>query len=490
MKSRTEKDFLGNKDLPEDALYGIQSLRATENFPVRSPFKVDWYKAMGTVKQACYLAYIRYHEAVISRYDEPHLPHKLFNLEVMRALVVSAQEVASGTWSEHFIVPAVSGGAGTSINMNINEILANVALLKLGHKPGEYQYIDPIETANVFQSTNDVVPTALKLAVMRLLRELEVSINGCRAVTEQLEVEAQQDLRIGYTQLQEAVPSSFGKLFSTYSEALSRDWWRVSKCFERIKLINLGGGAIGTGIGSPRFFIMEVVQELQKLTDLPLARSENMPDATSNLDSFVEVHAILKAHAVNLEKITSDLRLLGSDFSGHPPLHLPQRQLGSTIMPGKVNPVIPEFIIGIAHKVYANDLLITELCAQGMLELNAYLPVIGDALLDSLILLISANNSFKDNLLKGLTWNKEEAMDRLFRSPAITTALSPYVGYHRAAEIAIKMRDEQLTIFECNHLMGFMEDEQLREILKPDKLLKMGYTLGDISGNEKEGATS
>ena len=274
-------------------------------------------------------------------------------------LIHAASEVAEGDHFRSFIVPAVSGGAGTSINMNVNEIIANVALKKMGEVPGNYRFMDPVEDANIYQSTNDVIPTSLKVAVMFLLQELEKAINELRFSMEQLEVSHQNDLRIGYTQMQEAVPSSFGKLFSTYSEALSRDWWRVSKCFERIKTVNLGGSAIGTGMAVPRFFIMAAVGHLQQLTGLPVARSENLADATSNLDSYVEVHATLKAHAVNLEKMVSDMRLMASDLvtphAASPLLALPQCQTGSSIMPAKVNPVIPEFVISAAHKIYANE---------------------------------------------------------------------------------------------------------------------------------------
>ena len=294
---------------------------------------------------------------------------------------------------DHFIVPAVQGGAGTSINMNINEIITNSALLKTGHRCGEYNIIDPLEHANIYQSTNDVIPTALTVAVMKLLQSLEEKINILRQKVEKFEKKNREKLRPGYTQMQEAVPSSFGLLFSTYNEALSRDWWRVSKCSERIKQVNLGGGAIGTGLSLPRFFIMEVVPELRNLTGLPLAHSENLSDATSNLDKWVEIHATLKAHAVNLEKISSDLRLLASDISGYRSSQLPERQVGSSIMPGKINPVIPEFVISASHKIYSNDVLVSSLCGQGTLELNAYLPVIGCAVIESINLLISCNHS-------------------------------------------------------------------------------------------------
>jgi aspartate ammonia-lyase len=281
--------------------------------------------------------------------------------------------------------------------------------------------------------------------------------------------------------MQEAVPSSYAMLFSSYNEALSRDWWRVSKCFERIKVVNLGGSAIGTGISVPRYFIMEVVPTLQKLTNLPITRSENMPDATSNVDSLVEVHAILKSHAVNLEKMVSDIRLLSSDISGSKEIEIPQKQMGSSIMPGKVNPVIPEFVISAAHKIYSNDSLITSLSAQGCLDLNPYLPVIGNALLESIKLLIAANKTLKENLFSGLLVNNEQAEKRLFKSPAVTTALSPYIGYHKAAELAKEMKEYSLDVFEANKKLKIISQKKLQDIMAPQNLLKMGFTLDDIN---------
>jgi aspartate ammonia-lyase len=207
---------------------------------------------------------------------------------------------------------------------------------------------------------------------MNLLETLERRINGLREKIEKLEKQHHNSLRIGYTQMQEAVPTSFGRLFSAYNDALSRDWWRVSKCFERIKVVNLGGSAVGTGITVPRFFIFEVVSALRALSGLPVTRGENLSDTTANMDSFVEVHAVIKAHAVNLEKIASDIRLLAADVSRDSGLTIPPRQTGSTIMPGKVNPVITEFVVGACHRVYANDVLIASLSAQGCLDLNAY----------------------------------------------------------------------------------------------------------------------
>lgn len=476
---RIEKDTLGQKQIPVNALYGIHTLRATENFPGNSQFPIEWYKAVGVTKEACYKTYRKFRNAAIEK-PGPKLPVKIINDVILDALIASAIEVKDGKHFEHFLVPAIQGGAGTSINMNINEIIANTALLNTLHKCGEYNIIDPLEDANIYQSTNDVIPTALTVAAMELLKLLEEKINSLRQKVEEFEKSNREKLRPGYTQLQEAVPSSFGILFSTYNEALSRDWWRVSKCSERIKLINLGGGAIGTGLSIPRFFIMEVVPELRKLTELPLAHSENLSDATCNMDKWVEIHATLKAHAVNLEKMSSDIRLLSSDLMGTKIISIPGRQVGSSIMPGKINPVIPEFVISAAHKIYSNDILISSLCGQGTLELNAYLPAIGCAVLESIKILIACDTTLLTNLFTGLQISTEAGHKALIFSPSITTALTPHIGYHKAAELALLMKENKIDIFEANGILKILDDSKLKTILQPGNLLKLGFSLDDL----------
>jgi len=476
---RTESDYLGSMEIPDDALYGIHSLRARENFPDTTPFQIEWYKALGTVKQACYLTYKEFTKALKNDESISKKDFSLISNEVVDSLIKASKEIAAGKYFDQFIVPAIQGGAGTSINMNINEIITNLALEGLGHKPGSYKLIDPIEQANIYQSTNDVVPTALKIATLELLMVLEDSINKLRHKIEVLEEKHRGSLRISYTQMQAAVPSSWGQLFSTYSEVLSRDWWRVSKCFERIKVVNLGGGAIGNGIGTPRFFIMEVVNQMQKLSNLPITRSENLNDVTANLDTLVEIHAIMKAHAVILEKTASDLRLMASDISGNQ-LSIPKRQVGSSIMPGKINPVIAEYVISVSHRVYSNDQLISGLCGQGVLDLNAYIPLIGHALLDSLKLLISADNTLVFHMIQGIEVDVDGANDQLFRNPSISTALLPYIGFNKAATLANEMKSNRMNIFEANKKLKLMEETKLREILKPENLLKLGFSLKEI----------
>ncbi len=474
---RNEIDFLGEEFIPEDALYGIHSIRARQNFPDSTPFPIEWYQSLGIVKQACYYTYKNYKALVTKKLKSNSHNFKFFDDNIVSALIQASEEVAAGKHFEHFIVPAIQGGAGTSINLNVNEIIANRALQILNSTPGNYQLIDPIEHANIFQSTNDVIPTSLKVTLMKLFNTLEQAINGLRAEIERQERENHYQIRMGYTQMQEAVPTTFGRLFSTYNEALSRDWWRVSKCNERIKIVNLGGSAIGTALTVPRYFVMEVVQQLQKLTGLPVTRAENLSDATSNLDSLVEVHAILKAHAVNLEKIASDVRLLGSDIANNQ-LSLPKRQIGSSIMPGKINPVISEFVISVSHKVYANDILISSLAGQGCLELNAYLPIIGYAMIDSIKLLIAANQSMNKYLFNHLRVNT--LSDNIFFKPTIVTALLPFIGYHKANQLAQYMKENKVNIYEANKQLNILSQSKLESLLNPAFWLKEGFTLDDF----------
>ncbi len=487
---RTESDFLGEFEVEANALYGVHSMRARSNFPDQSRFFKEWYSGMGAVKQACYQTYRKFINKLDSRYDLDHLSIPVIEDEKIDALIQAASEVYSGEHFEHFIVPAISGGAGTSINMNINEIIANRALQILGKRPGDYSCVDPIEHANIFQSTNDVVPTALKVAIMKLLAELEKSINAQRFVIEEYERKYRDSLRIGFTQMQEAVPTSYGKLFGTYQEALARDWWRVSKCFERIKVVNLGGSAIGTGITVPKFFIFQVTDELRTIVGLPITKSENLEDTTCNLDALVEVHAIMKSHAVNLEKISSDLRMLSSDMYAHRRMKIPARQVGSSIMPGKINPVIPEFVISSASKIYANDSIIASLSARGMLDLNAYTPLIGHSLIESLKLLIGCNETMLKNMLEGIELDEsvsEDTYEKFYKFASLSTALVPYVGYNKASMLAKEMKRTGKSIFEVNDEMNLIPSKTLGNLMRPTNLLKLGFKFSEIIEELKDG---
>lgn len=476
---RSEKDFFGEKKIPNETLYGIHSIRAKENFPDNTPFPIEWYMAMAIVKKACYLTAKEFFAKAKEKFDLSKLNIKTISNEVFDAMIQSTEECERGEHYDQFIVPGISGGAGTSINMNVNEIIANLALKKIDKNAGEYNFIDPIEDANIFQSTNDVVPTSLHVAIMKLLLELEASVNASRGEIESLEKKYRNVLRLGYTQMQEAVPTTFGRLFGSYNDALSRDWWRISKCLERIKVVNLGGSAIGTSVTIPKYFVNKVVSNLQSITKLPVTRAENLSDATSNIDSLVEVHGIIKTHAVNLEKISNDIRILASDLHGRD-IEIPKKQIGSSIMPGKVNPVITEFVLSSTARIYANDSLITSLSAQGCLELNAYIPAIGIAIIESLKLLIACNATLKENLFSKLTVNSKVSEDRVLNSPALTTVLLPYIGYNKAGELAKYMKEKKTDIIKANLALKIMGKDKLKEALKPEKIIQGGYILKDL----------
>lgn len=477
---RKEKDFIGEVQIPDDRLYGIQSVRACENFPMHSQtFNLRWYKAIAETKLAYYLTYKDLKDQIAS--NGLSLTYPLMEDAVIDALCVAASEVAEGKYSDHFIVPMISGGAGTSINMNVNEIISNRAQQLLDYPLGTYTAVDPIEHANIFQSTNDVIPSALKIAVIKLSAEVEQAVNLLRKTIEEKESAYRSVLRLAYTQLQEAVPSTWGRFFSAYSDAFSRDWWRFSKVNERLKTLNLGGGAIGTSLAVPRFIVMNAINKLRDISKITIARSENLSDATSNLDSIVEAHGIIKSLAVNLEKFASDLRLLSSDIHGSHVLKIPKRQIGSTIMPGKVNPVISEYVISVSHIVYSNDSVISRLSGQGQLELNAYLPLIGNSILLSLEYLLAAVNTLNDHMLKGLEVDTEKSEKMVFLSPSVATALSPYIGYHKAAEVAQFMKLNSCDVFKAALKKTNISEERLSEIFSPEQLLKGGYSFNDIN---------
>jgi aspartate ammonia-lyase len=473
---REESDSLGILQIDDNALYGIHSVRAAKNFPLatsENPFSVHWFRAMGQIKQAYFITSFELLQSCKAEGIEPSR-WKIPSQDQLHVLQKSAAEISAGKHLDSFIVPAIQGGAGTSINMNINEILANVSLRAMGHNPGEYHIIHPIETCNVFQSTNDVVPSALKIALMDLFQRLEIKISATRLMMEHLETRHRSALRFSYTQMQAAVPSTWGRFFSIFSEAFSRDWWRISKCQERLKALNLGGGASGTGLTTPRYIIMKVTDTLRNLTNLPICRAENLTEANANQDLIAEAHSLAKIHALNLEKMTSDLRLLGSDIAGNI-LKLPAVQTGSSVMPGKINPVIPEFVTAISSKIQSNDSLIAHLCASGTLDLNQNLPMIGHAALESLQLLLGVHDSLTTRLLHNLGV-VELDYNELLQTPICTTALIPIVGYEMAEKMARKMQQENLSILQVAEMAG-LSPAEIQDQLSPEKLIREGFSL-------------
>lgn len=462
-QTRTETDWLGEKQIPAGALWGIHTARAVENFPL-SGRKVhpELIKAFGEVKLACAQTNIQ-------------LGFWKDNSKKSSAIETACFEMSQGLLTEHILIDALQGGAGTSTNMNVNEVIANRTLQILGELPGSYEIISPLGDVNLHQSTNDTYPTALKIAAIRLLRLLEQNVFLLQESFQQNEKEFAHIVKIGRTQLQDAVLTTLGREMGAYAEAFNRDRWRIYKCEERLRVVNLGGTAIGTGLGAPRLFIFKVVDRLRENTGLGLARAENLIDATQNADVFVEVSGILKAHASNLLKISNDLRLLSSGpNAGLGEINLPPRQAGSSIMPGKVNPVIPEAVAQAAMKVMGNDLVITQACSSGNLELNPFMPLIADALLENLTILIAATSVLKEFCVSGITANDNVCREQVENSTATITALIPKIGYEKACEIAKSAKENHISIKAAILLTRLITESEFEEIISPESTCRLG----------------
>lgn len=458
---RLERDLLGESAVPLFAAYGIHTARALGNFPLSGrTVHPELTRAMVLVKRACARANM----------ETGHLP-----LHVGEAVVCACDEALGGLLPDMGITDALQGGAGTSANMNANEVLANRAEEILGGRRGDYARVHPLQHVNLHQSTNDVFPTAVKVAAITLLRRLEKSLAALQTAFQDKEREFAPVVKMGRTELQDACPITLGAEFSAYGEAISRDRWRVFKCEERLRVVNLGGTAVGTGITAPRDYIFCVVDKLREDTGFGLSRAENLVDATQNADCFVEVSGILKAVAVNLMKISSDLRLLASGSrAGLGEILLPEVQAGSSIMPGKVNPVICEAVGQAALRVMALDGLVAAAAMSGQLELNAFLPLLADALLEGLTLLDAACVMFRTKCVEGIAADPAACEDHVHRSWATVVALVPAIGHEAAVEVAREVRETGKTVPQAVLERGLMSAPQLRRLLSAEAMTVLG----------------
>lgn len=459
---RTETDSLGAFPVPEEALYGIHTARALANFPLSGMHcAAGLVRGIALVKFAC----------ARTNADLGYL-----DAEVAAAIADASLEMAEGGLREAVVVDALQGGAGTSLNMNVNEVLANRAEEILGGRRGEYRRVHPLHHVNLHQSTNDVFPTALRIAAIEALRRLEKAIAALQSAFQVKEQAFAKIVKVGRTQLQDACPMTLGSEVSAWSEAMGRDRWRVFKCEERLRVINLGGTAIGTGLTAPRDYIFRVTEKFREVTKLGLARAENLVDATQNADVFVEVSGILKAHAVNLFKISSDLRLLASGpHAGLAEVVLPSMQVGSSVMPGKVNPVICEAVGQSALQVMSQDLAVTLAAQSGQLELNAFLPLIAHALLGNLELLTRTDTVFRERCIEGLSANEARCADLLEHSHAQVTALVPVLGYELAADVAGEAQRSGSTVRAVVIARGLLAPAVLDRLLSADAMTALGY---------------
>ena len=458
---RTEHDLLGERQVSGDALYGIHTLRAVENFPLaHRPVHPALVHAYATVKLACLLTNRRL---------------GCVAPEVADPLEAACREMADGRLDAQVMVDALQGGAGTSLNMNVNEVLANRGLQLRGRPLGDYATIHPLEHVNLHQSTNDTFPTALKVAAIGLLRGLAAELAALVEAFQRQEKTLADVVKLGRTEHQDAVLTTLGRTMSAYAEAFGRDRWRVYKCEERLRIVNLGGTAIGTGLGAPRRYIFAVVETLRELTGYGLARAENLIDATQNADVFVEVSGILKACACNLLKVAGDLRLLSSGPDGGlGEIRLPARQAGSSIMPSKVNPVIPEAVSQAAMMVAGYDSAIGQACALGALELNPFLPLVADALLHGIDLLTSACRILRQHCVDGLEADAARCRAHIDATSAVATALVEELGYERAAALAHAAQTERRPVRALAVERGWLTAERFDALISPEAVTRLG----------------
>ena len=463
MEFRVEKDLIGTKDVPENVYYGVQSLRAAENFHITGlNMHPEIINSLAYIKKA----------AAITNCEAG-----LLDKRRTQAIVQACDEILEGKFREDFIVDPIQGGAGTSLNMNANEVIANRAIEILGGKKGDYSVVNPNDHVNCGQSTNDVIPTAGKMTSLRLLKKLKKQLLRLHSALEQKADEFDGVIKMGRTQLQDAVPIRLGQEFKAYSVAILRDLNRMDKAMDEMRTLNMGGTAVGTGLNADESYLRRIVPNLSEISGMDLVQAYDLIDATQNLDSFVAVSGAVKACAVTLSKIANDLRLMSSGpRAGFGEINLPAKQNGSSIMPGKVNPVIPEVVNQVAFNAIGNDMTITMAAEAGQLELNAFEPIIFYCLFQSIDTIAYAVNTFVDNCVIGITANETRCRYFVENSVGIITAICPYVGYQKAAEIAKEAIKTGESVRKLIIETGLLTKKQMDEIMDPVQMTEPGIS--------------
>ena len=463
MEFRVEKDSIGTKDVPENVYYGVQSLRAAENFHITGlNMHPEIINSLAYIKKA----------AAITNCEAG-----LLDKRRTQAIVQACDEILEGKFREDFIVDPIQGGAGTSLNMNANEVIANRAIEILGGKKGDYSVVNPNDHVNCGQSTNDVIPTAGKMTSLRLLKKLKKQLLRLHSALEQKADEFDSVIKMGRTQLQDAVPIRLGQEFKAYSVAILRDLNRMDKAMDEMRTLNMGGTAVGTGLNADESYLRRIVPNLSEISGMDLVQAYDLIDATQNLDSFVAVSGAVKACAVTLSKIANDLRLMSSGpRAGFGEINLPAKQNGSSIMPGKVNPVIPEVVNQVAFNAIGNDMTITMAAEAGQLELNAFEPIIFYCLFQSIDTIAYAVNTFVDICVIGSTANETRCRYFVENSVGIITAICPYVGYQKAAEIAKEAIKTGESVRKLIIEKGLLTKEQMDEIMDPVQMTEPGIS--------------
>ena len=423
MDMRIESDSIGSRQIPTDAYYGVQSLRGAENFRITGQLlRPEFINAMAMIKKTCAICNHAVGELDAARRD---------------AIVTACDEILQGNLHDQFLCDPIQGGAGTTANMNANEVIANRAIELMGGKKGDYTIVHPNDHVNRAQSTNDVIPTAAKLTAAQLLEKVICQVVRLRDALQAKETEFHDIIKMGRTQMQDAVPIRLGAEFGAYSRAISRDISRLERALEEMYSINLGGTAIGTALNADPEYVHMLAPTLSEISGFPLKKAEDLVDGTQNLDSFAYVSAALKTCAISCSKIANDLRLMSSGpRCGFEEINLPPMQNGSSIMPGKVNPVIPEVMSQAAFCIIGNDMSITMAAEAGQLELNYAEPVLYHKLFESLVVLTGAVETFVDNCVLGITANEERCRELVDGSVGVITAICPKLGYKESADIA------------------------------------------------------
>ncbi len=460
-KYRMEHDSIGEKEVPEEAYYGIQTLRAYENFYITGlKMHPELINSVAQIKKA----------AAITNFEVGELDKKIAD-----AIVKACDEIIAGKLHDQFIVDPIQGGAGTSLNMNANEVIANRAIELLGGKKGDYKLVNPNDHVNFGQSTNDVFPSCGKMAALKLLDHAQDELKRLEKALTEKSVGFDSVIKMGRTQLQDAVPIRLGQEFHAYASAIQRDIRRFENAKDEIKSLNLGGTAIGTGLNADVQYFKRVVKNMSTLTGQDLIQSYDMIDATQNLDSYASVSGIVKNCAITLSKMSNDLRLMSSGpRTGFGEINLPAKQNGSSIMPGKVNPVIPEVVNQVAFNIIGNDVTIAMAAEAGQLELNAFEPIIFYNLFQSIETLAFAVKTLIDNCIVGITANEEHCRKMVENSIGIITAICPYVGYETAANIAKEALRTGRLVRDLILERKLMDMEQLKTILNPYTMTEPG----------------
>ncbi|SCW35795.1 aspartate ammonia-lyase [Paenibacillus tianmuensis] len=458
---RVEKDFLGTKEVPVHAYYGVQTMRAVENFPITG-YRIhkELIIAMATVKKA----------AAIANMEIGQL-----NPNLGKVIVQAAEEIIAGQWHDQFIVDPIQGGAGTSINMNTNEVIANRGIELLGGEKGNYFTLSPNTHVNMAQSTNDAFPTAIHIAVLTLLDQLLEVMNELHEGFEAKAKEFDSVIKMGRTHLQDGVPIRLGQEFEAYRRVLARDIKRITQTRQHLYEINMGATAVGTGLNADPRYIKRVAELLAELSGFPLVSAEHLVDATQNTDAYTEVSAALKVCMINMSKVANDLRLMASGpRTGLSEISLPARQPGSSIMPGKVNPVMCEVVNQVAFQVIGNDHTICLASEAGQLELNVMEPVLVFNLLQSLSMMSQVFKVFKTYCLDGIQANIDHCKEYVERSVGVITALNPHLGYEPVARIAREAIETGRSVRELCLLYDVLREDELNLILDPYEMTNPG----------------